>query len=50
MSPLHRKLLRDLAHLKGQAVAVALLVACAICVYVASTATYHALRETQHAY
>lgn len=50
MSPLSRKLVRDLKHLRGQAVAIGLLVACAICVYVASTATYHALRETQAAY
>lgn len=48
--PLHRKLLRDLWHAKGQAFAIGLLVAIASAAYLGSTWTYQSLLETQRAY
>jgi len=47
---LFRKLLRDLLHLRGQMIAVALVVACGIATYVTMLSLYHSLGETQRAY
>ncbi|HEY3448949.1 MAG TPA: ABC transporter permease [Myxococcales bacterium] len=49
-SALDTKLWRDLWRMRGQAVSIGLLTACAVSVYVASTSTYHALQRTQRAY
>jgi putative ABC transport system permease protein len=47
---LDRKLLRDLRRLRGQAVAIALMVACAVATYVGSVATYRSLLLSQARY
>lgn len=45
-----RKLLRDLIHLRGQMIAVAVVVACGIATYVTMVSVYHSLQATQSAY
>jgi putative ABC transport system permease protein len=50
MHPLNRKLLRDLWRLRGQALAIALIVASGVAVLVMSLATIDALQETASAY
>jgi len=50
MSALNRKLLRDLWHLKGQAVAIALVMACGIATFVLSRSLVHSLELTQDSY
>lgn len=47
---LDRKLLRDLARIKVQAAAIAVLVACAVAVFVGSAATWRALARSQARY
>lgn len=47
---LDRKLLRDLSHLKGQVVTVALVVACGIAGYVAFQSTYRSLEYSKGTY
>ncbi len=47
---LDRKLLRDLTHLKGQVVTVALVVACGIAGYVAFQSTWRSLEYSKRAY
>ena len=47
---LDRKLLRDLVHLKGQVVTVALVVACGIAGYVAFQSTWRSLEYSKRAY
>jgi putative ABC transport system permease protein len=49
MAPLDRKLLRDLWHLRGQAIAVAIVVASGAAVLVMSLSALEALRETSAA-
>ncbi|HET9464613.1 MAG TPA: hypothetical protein VFO71_03700, partial [Gemmatimonadales bacterium] len=50
VSALDRKLLRDLIHLKGQVVTVALVVACGIAGYVAFQSTWHSLELSKAEY
>jgi putative ABC transport system permease protein len=50
MRALDRKLLRDLLHLRGQAVAVALIVACGIASFVTTRSAYRSLKLTLAAY
>ena len=50
VSALNRKLLRDLGHLKGQVVTVALVVACGIAGYVAFQSTWDSLEHSRDAY
>ncbi len=50
MSPLHRKLLRDLRHLRGQVVAIALVVTCGISMFVALRSMHRYLLGTQAEY
>jgi putative ABC transport system permease protein len=50
MPALERKLLRDLLHLRGQAVAIALVVACGIASFVTTMSTYESLRNSQAVY
>lgn len=50
MKALHRKLLRDLWRLKGQSLAIALVLASGVAVFVSQMATFESLRETQAAY
>jgi len=47
---LDRKLLRDLARMKGQVVTIALVVACGIASFVSALTTYESLRASQRAY
>jgi putative ABC transport system permease protein len=47
---LDRKLLRDLARMKGQAITIALVVACGIAVFVSSLSLYSSLRDAQRRY
>jgi putative ABC transport system permease protein len=50
VSMLDRKLRRDLWRMKGQATAIALVVACAVAAYVGSMTTYHSLRSSNLLY
>jgi putative ABC transport system permease protein len=50
MIALNRKLIRDLFHLRGQVVAVALVVACGIAAFVAMRSVYYSLLGSQDAY
>ena len=50
MSALNRKLIRDLWHIKGQVLAISLVIAAAVCVYVMYLGTFESLRLTQSAY
>ena len=50
MNALNRKLIRDVMHLRGQVVAVALVVACGIAAFVAMRSTYYSLLDSQAAY
>ncbi|MDH5491470.1 MAG: ABC transporter permease [Myxococcales bacterium] len=50
LSPLDRKLLRDLRAMTGQVLTISLVVACGIGAFVATRATYASLRESQAAY
>jgi putative ABC transport system permease protein len=50
MRALHRKLLRDLWHIKGQVVAISLVIAAAVSVYVMYLGAFESLRLTQSAY
>ena len=50
MHTLHRKLLRDLLHLRGQVIAVALVVACGVASFVAMRSTYVSLLSSQQNY
>jgi putative ABC transport system permease protein len=47
---LHRKLLRDLAHQRGQLAAIALVVACGVATVVTARVGYESLRASQVAY
>lgn len=50
MTPLNRKLVRDLFHMRGQILAVTLVVACGVATYVTMRAAYQSLIETQQEY
>lgn len=50
MQALDKKLIRDLWHLWGQGLAIALIVACGIAIFVAMSGTYQSLKLTQAAY
>ncbi|WP_416666238.1 hypothetical protein [Egbenema bharatensis] len=50
MKPLDRKLLRDLTHLKGQILAIALIVACGIASFVSMQTSYESLELSQSTY
>lgn len=50
MKALERKLLRDLWHMRAQALAIALVLMCGVATFIMFLATLHALRETQQAY
>lgn len=50
MRTLDRKLARNLWHLKGQALAIAVVMACGIATYIMSVGTLHSLRETRDLY
>ena len=50
LSALDKKLLRDLSHIKGQVLSIALVIASGIALLVMSLSTYNALRDTSEAY
>jgi putative ABC transport system permease protein len=50
ITPLNRKLFRDLLEMKGQALAIAMVVAAGVGVYVMYMATFTSLQRTQQAY
>lgn len=50
MVMLRRKLLRDIAHMRGQAIAIALIVASAVATYVTMRGAFESLRVTQSVY
>lgn len=50
MSALNRKLLRDLLGMKGQALAIAMVVAAGVAMYVMYLSNFESLRRTQRAY
>ena len=50
MTILNRKLFRELARMRGQVIAITLVMACGIMVYVSSRHTYIALLESQESY
>jgi len=47
MLAIHRKLIRDVAHMKGQVVAIVLVIACGIATFVMSLSTLESLKETR---
>jgi len=47
---LDRKLLRDLSHLKGQVITIAIVIACGVAVFVAALTTYDSLQWSQQSY
>ena len=50
ITPLNRKLFRDLLAMKGQAIAIAMVVAAGVAVYVMYMATFTSLQRTERAY
>ncbi len=50
MTALHRKLFRDLFHMKGQVAAIALVIACGVASFVTMRAMYRSLLRTQQSY
>jgi putative ABC transport system permease protein len=50
VSPLDRKLLRDLLHLRGQMIAIAVVVACGVSMFVTLRSMHRYLLETQASY
>ena len=50
ITALNRKLLRDLRTMRGQVIAIALVVAAGVSLYVTYLANFESLRQTQHAY
>ena len=50
MTPLNRKLVRDVWHLRGQIIAVLLVVACGVAAFVAMRSTYQSLLVSQATY
>lgn len=50
MSPLHRKLLRDLVHMRGQIVAISLVLACGIATYATMRSAFASLETAQADY
>jgi putative ABC transport system permease protein len=50
ISAIDRKLLRDLAHLKGQALAVGIIVACGVAIMVMALGTLSSLQQSQDTY
>lgn len=50
MAPLDRKLIRDVIHLRGQVVAITLVVACGVAAFVAMRSTYNSLLSSQQTY
>jgi len=50
MSPINRKILRDLWRIKAQAIAIALIIGSGVAMYIMSLGTLHSLEETRDAY
>ncbi|HET9789604.1 MAG TPA: hypothetical protein VFP47_20890, partial [Pyrinomonadaceae bacterium] len=50
MKTLDRKLIREVIHLRGQVVAITLVVACGVASFVAMRSTYNSLLTSQHSY
>ena len=50
MTALNRKLVRDLWEMKGQALAICLVIACGVATFVMSLSTLSSLKNTQEAY
>ncbi len=50
MTALHRKLYRDLFHMKGQVTAIALVIACGVASFVTMRAMYRSLLRSQQSY
>ena len=50
MSPLNRKLLRDLAAMRAQALAIAMVVAAGVAMYVMYLSNFASLQQTRAAY
>src|SRR5687767_1606991 len=50
ITPLNRKLLRDLLSMKGQALAIAMVVAAGVAMYVMYLSNFTSLRETRDSY
>ena len=50
MATLNRKLMRDVIHLRGQVIAITLVVACGVASFVAMRSTYNSLQLSQQSY
>ena len=50
MKTLHRKLLRELLHMRGQVIAIALVIACGVASFVTMRSMYHSLLASQANY
>jgi putative ABC transport system permease protein len=50
MTMLHRKLLREFLHLRGQAIAIALVIACGVASFITMRSMYRSLLTSQSDY
>lgn len=50
LTPLNRKLFRDLWHIRGQVMAIAFVIACGVATAIMALGTLHSLKETRDAY
>ena len=50
MSSLDQKVIRDVIHLRGQVIAITLVVACGVASFVAMRSTYNSLQTSQQSY
>ena len=50
MTSLNRKVIRDLLHMRGQAIAIALVISSGAATYIMSVSTLHTLKATREAY
>jgi putative ABC transport system permease protein len=50
MAPLYRKLIRDLIHMRGQGIAITLVLACGITTYVTMRSSFSSLERAQSEY
>ncbi|MDF1859284.1 MAG: FtsX-like permease family protein [Verrucomicrobiales bacterium] len=50
MSALNRKLIRDLLHMKGQAIAIAAVIGCGIAIFIGAQSTHWSLQSARQAY
>jgi len=50
MAVLHRKLVRELFHMRGQAIVIALVITCGVASFVSMRSMYRSLQNSQNDY